>query len=190
MESIDWYAWVMLPIIVFSARVVDVSLGTMRIIYTSRGKRNIASLLGFVEVFIWIVVVSQIIRNVQSLPAYIAYAAGFATGTFVGMKIEEGLALGTLVLRIILPQGGDEMAKSLREAGYGVTIVNGEGASGAVKLLYTVIKRKDLDKVAEIIHAITPTAFFSVEEVRLAEQGIFPSKVQISEVQVAGGKSK
>ena len=107
MESIDWYAWVMLPIIVFSARVVDVSLGTMRIIYTSRGKRNIASLLGFVEVFIWIVVVSQIIRNVQSLPAYIAYAAGFATGTFVGMKIEEGLALGTLVLRIILPQGGD-----------------------------------------------------------------------------------
>jgi len=82
------------------------------------------------------------------------------------------------------------MAKSLREAGYGETIVNGEGASGAVKLLYTVIKRKDLDKVAEIIHAITPNAFFSVEEVRLAEQGIFPSKVQISEVQVAGGKSK
>ena len=79
MESFDWYAWVVLPLIVFSARVVDVSLGTMRIIYTSRGKRNIASMLGFVEVFIWIVVVSQIVRNVHSLPAYIAYAAGFAS---------------------------------------------------------------------------------------------------------------
>ena len=107
MQLFDIYTYVMLPLTVFTARVVDVSLGTMRIIYTSRGKRNIASLLGFVEMFIWIVVVSQIIRNVHSLSAYFAYAAGFATGTFVGMKIEEGLALGTLVLRIILPQGGD-----------------------------------------------------------------------------------
>ena len=185
MESLDWYAWVVLPLIVFFARVVDVSLGTMRIIYTSRGKRNIASLLGFVEVFIWIVVVSQIVRNVHSLPAYIAYAAGFATGTFVGMKIEERLALGTLVLRIILPQGGDEMAQSLRSAGYGVTIVNGEGSAGAVKLLYTVIKRRDLEEVAGIIHANNPKAFFSVEEVRLAESGVFPV-----ETQVAGRKGK
>jgi uncharacterized protein YebE (UPF0316 family) len=181
MESFDWYAWVVLPLIVFSARVVDVSLGTMRIIYTSRGKRNIASMLGFVEVFIWIVVVSQIVRNVHSLPAYIAYAAGFAIGTFVGMKIEERLALGTLVLRIILPQGGDEMAQSLRSAGYGVTIVNGEGSAGAVKLLYTVIKRRDMEEVAGIIHAINPKAFFSVEEVRLAESGVFPVETQVAD---------
>ena len=178
MQTFDYYAWILLPLIVFFARVVDVSLGTMRIIYTSRGKRNIASLLGFAEVFIWIVVVSQIIRNVHSLPAYTAYAAGFATGTFVGMKIEERLALGTLVLRIILPHGGDEMAQSLRKAGYGVTIVNGEGASGAVKLLYTVIKRRDLEDVAKIIHGSNSKAFFSVEEVRLAESGVFPMEAQ------------
>jgi uncharacterized protein YebE (UPF0316 family) len=181
MESMDWYAWVVLPLMVFFARVVDVSLGTLRIIYTSRGKRNIASLLGFVEVFIWILVVSQIVSNVHSLPAYIAYAAGFATGTFVGMKIEERLALGTMVLRIILPQGGDEMAHSLRSAGYGVTIVNGEGAAGAVKLLYTVIKRRDLEEVARIIHAKNPKAFFSVEEVRLAESGVFPVDTQVAD---------
>lgn len=179
MESIDWYAWGVLPLIVFFARVVDVSLGTMRIIYTSRGKRNIASMLGFVEVFIWIVVVSQIVRNVNSLPAYIAYAAGFATGTFVGMKIEERLALGTLVLRIILPQGGDDMAQRLRSAGYGVTIVNGEGAAGSVKLLYTVIKRRDMEGVTKIIRTNNPHAFFSVEEVRLAESGIFPLEAQV-----------
>jgi len=101
------------------------------------------------------------------------------------MKIEERLALGTLVLRIILPQGGDEMAQSLRSAGYGVTIVNGEGSAGAVKLLYTVIKRRDLEEVAGIIHANNPKAFFSVEEVRLAESGVFPV-----ETQVAGRKGK
>jgi len=176
METVfDWYAWVILPFIVFFARIADVTLGTLRIIFTSRGKRNIAPVLGFVEVFIWIVVVGQIVKNVHSITAYIGYAAGFSAGTYIGMKIEEKLALGTLVLRIILAQGGDELAQHLRTAGYGVTIVNGEGASGAVKLLYTLIKRKDLGMVAEIIHATHPKAFFSVEEVRLAESGIFPA---------------
>lgn len=181
MESFDAYAWVILPFIVFFARIADVTLGTLRIIFTSRGKRNIAPLLGFVEVFIWIVVVSQIVKNAHSLTAYIGYAAGFAAGTYIGMKIEEKLAIGTLVLRIILAQGGDNLAQHLRESGYGVTIVNGEGASGAVKLLYTVIKRKDLETVAEIIHVVNPKAFFSVEEVRMAESGIFPVQTQVKE---------
>ncbi len=173
--SFDWYALVILPLIVFIARVADVSLGTMRIIFTSRGKRNIAPLLGFVEVFIWIVVVSQIVKSVHSLNAYFGYAAGFAAGTFIGMKIEERLAIGTLVLRIILAQGGDEMAAVLRAKNFGVTIVNGEGSTGPVKLLYTVIKRKDLPQVSALIHSVNPKAFFSVEEVRLAESGIFPT---------------
>lgn len=185
METFDVYAWVILPFIVFFARIADVTLGTLRIIFTSRGKRNIAPLLGFVEVFIWIVVVGQIVKNVHSVTAYVGYAAGFATGTYVGMKIEERLALGTLVLRIILAQGGDEMAQRLRASGYGVTIVNGEGATGPVKLLYTIIKRKDLPVVSEIIHSVSPKAFFSVEEVRSAESGIFPiasQKVNISKM--------
>ena len=120
MESFDTYAWVILPFIVFFARIADVTLGTLRIIFTSRGKRNIAPILGFVEVFIWIVVVGQIVKNVHSFTAYFGYAAGFAAGTYIGMKIEEKLALGTLVLRIILAEGGDEMAHNLREAGYGL----------------------------------------------------------------------
>lgn len=180
METFDWYAWVILPLLVFASRVADVTLGTLRIIFTSRGRRNLAPLLGFVEVFIWIVMVSQIVKNAHSLTAYIGYAAGFAAGTYIGMKIEEKLALGTLVLRIILAQGGCELAQSLRDAGYGVTIVSGEGASGAVKLLYTVIKRKDLKPVSEIIHTVNPKAFFSVEEVRMAESGVFPAQPQFA----------
>lgn len=174
METFDWYAWVILPFIVFFARVADVTLGTIRIIYTSRGKKNLAPILGFIEVFIWIVVVSQIVKSVHSFNAYLGYAAGFATGTFIGMKIEEKLAIGTLVLRIILTEGGENLADVLRKAGYGVTVVNGEGSSGPVKLLYTIIKRKDLKEVSRLIHEFNPKTFFSVEEVRMAESGIFP----------------
>lgn len=158
----------------FLARVTDVSLGTLRIIFTSRGRRNIAPVLGFVEVFIWIVVVSQVVKNVHSLPAYLGYAAGFAVGTYVGMKIEERLALGTLVIRIILSQGGEDLAQRLRSAGYGVTVVNGMGAEGGVKLLYTVIQRKNLDEITNVIKSINPNAFYSVEELRTVESGIFP----------------
>lgn len=174
METFDWYAWVILPFIVFFARVADVTLGTLRIIFTSRGKRNLAPVLGFVEVFIWIVVVGQIVKNAHSLTAYIGYAAGFATGTYIGMLIEERMAMGTLILRIILSKGSDELTAALRAAGFGVTSVNGEGGQGAVKLLYTVVQRKRLSTITNIIHEICPGAFFSVEEVRSSEMGIFP----------------
>lgn len=175
MESFNWYAIVILPLIVFFARVLDVSLGTLRIIFTSRGKRRIAPFLGFVEVFIWIVVVSQVVQNVHSLPAYLGYAAGFAVGTYVGMKIEDRLALGTLVLRIIIAKGAEPLTAALRAAGFGVTSVNGQGAQGEVRLLYTVVPRKSLGIVTHIIHDTRPGTFFSVEEVRSSEMGIFPT---------------
>ncbi|MCB0100890.1 MAG: DUF2179 domain-containing protein [Anaerolineales bacterium] len=170
----EWYAWVILPLIVFVARVADVTLGTLRIIFTSRGRRNIAPLLGFVEVFIWIVVVSQIVKSAQGITSYLGYAGGFATGTYVGMLIEERMAMGTLVLRIILKKDASELTSALREAGYGVTSVDGEGAQGSVKLLYTVVQRKKLAEVSKIIHEVAPRAFFSVEEVQSSEMGIFP----------------
>ncbi|TLN28429.1 DUF2179 domain-containing protein [bacterium] len=103
------YAWVILPIIIFFARVCDVTLGTIRIIFVSRGKRNIAPLLGFFEVLIWIVVIGQLVQHLQSVTSYLGYAAGFAVGNFVGMYIEDHLALGTLIVRAIVPTGGGAM---------------------------------------------------------------------------------
>jgi uncharacterized protein YebE (UPF0316 family) len=175
METFDWYNWAILPAMIFAARILDVTLGTLRIIFVARGKKRIAPILGFIEVFIWIVVVSQLIGNLQNWIAYLAYAAGFATGNYVGMWIEDRLAMGTLVLRVILPQGSEELAGLLRQAGYGATQVDGEGGSGPVKLIYTVVKRKNLGDVVSIIHAVNPKAFFSVEEVRSAQEGIFPA---------------
>jgi uncharacterized protein YebE (UPF0316 family) len=130
------YIWIGLPLLVFFARVIDVSLGTLRLIFISRGKKYIAPLLGFVEVFIWIAVVAQIVRGVNDLAAYFAYAAGFAAGNFVGMYIEERLAIGTQVIRIIVPYDADDLTANLSVAGYGVTSVDGQGANGPVKLIY------------------------------------------------------
>jgi uncharacterized protein YebE (UPF0316 family) len=174
MDNFNWYSWVILPLIVFFARVTDVSLGTLRIIFTSRGKRNIAPFLGFVEVFIWIVVVSQVVKNVHSIPAYFGYAAGFAVGTYIGMRIDERLAIGTLVIRIILAQKGMTLAQDLRSAGYGVTVADGMGSSGEVKILFTIIQRKNLERVVQLIKEVSPNAFYTVEELRSAESGIFP----------------
>jgi uncharacterized protein YebE (UPF0316 family) len=102
------YVWVALPLMVFLARVTDVTLGTLRIIFISRGKRNLAPLLGFVEVFIWITIVSQIVSHAHNILAYLAYAAGFATGAFVGMYIENRLAIGSqIVLAIIQNHAAD-----------------------------------------------------------------------------------
>lgn len=168
------YAWIILPVLIFLARVVDVTLGTIRIIFTSRGKRNLAPLLGFVEVLIWIVVIGQLVRNLESVTSYLGYAAGFAVGNFVGMYIEDHLALGTLIVRVIVPSGGDELMRRLHDAGYGVTGVNGEGANGPVKLVYTIVKRRHLKDVVRLIHATHPRAFLSVEDVRSTEEGIFP----------------
>jgi len=174
MQIFDWYTWVILPLIVFLARLTDVTLGTIRIIFVSRGKKYLAPLLGFVEVFIWITIVSQIVRGAQSIVAYLAYAAGFAVGNYVGMIVEERLAIGTLVIRVILPKDGAALIERLRTEGYGATYVDGQGASGPVMLIYTVVMRKELSRIVDLIQEVQPKAFFTVEELRSTQQGIFP----------------
>jgi uncharacterized protein YebE (UPF0316 family) len=175
MLNADLYTWVVFPLLIFGVRVLDVSLGTMRYIYISRGKKYLASLLGFIEVFIWIALVSQIVRNASNFIAYFAYAAGFAAGTFVGLLIEDRLALGTLVVRAIVQNQTGELVERLRTAGYGVTTFGGEGASGPVNLIYTIVKRRNLPKVTAIINQSHPQAFLSIEDVRSTQEGIFPT---------------
>jgi uncharacterized protein YebE (UPF0316 family) len=173
--SSDLYAWVILPLMVFGARVMDVTLGTLRIIFIARGRRKLAPLLGFFEVLIWIVVVSQVMQNLHSPLSFIAYAAGFATGNYVGMWIEAKLAIGTLVVRVIVPQEASQLMAQLAAAGYGVTSIDAHGTTGEVTLVYTVVKRKDLPEVMTIIQNAYPKAFTSVEEVRSTQEGIFPA---------------
>jgi len=168
------YVWIVLPILVFFARVTDVTLGTLRIIFISRGKRNLAPLLGFVEVFIWITIVSQIVSHAHNILAYLAYAAGFAFGAFVGMYIEGRLAMGTQVVTTIVQGNAVSLVDHLHSAGYGVTSVDGQGANGPVKLIYAIVPRRNLEDVLRVIHQTHPRAFLSVLDVRSTQEGIFP----------------
>ena len=169
------YVWLVLPVMVFFARVADVSLGTLRIIFISRGKRNLAPLLGFVEVFIWITIVSQIVSHAHNILAYLAYAAGFAAGAYVGMYIEDRLAIGTQIIRVIVQNDQHLLTENLHTAGYGVTCVDGQGTTGPVTLIYTIVKRKDLTKVLNIINQTHPNAFLTIEDLRSIQAGIFPT---------------
>lgn len=174
LNNIDWYVWVGLPLLIFFARVFDVTLGTLRIIFTSRGLRNLAPVLGFIETFVWIVAVSSLVKHAQNLAAYIGYAGGFALGTLVGMYLESKLAIGTVTIRAIIRRDPKELMQNLLEAGFGITTVDGEGATGNVKIVYTTLKRQDLPVAIDIFHRTLPGAFLSVEEVRSTEQGVFP----------------
>jgi uncharacterized protein YebE (UPF0316 family) len=169
MPSVDWS----LPILVFFARILDVTLGTMRIIFLGKGKRLLPPFLGFVEVFIWIVVVSHLVNSVSNLAGYLAYAAGFATGTYVGSLIERQLAIGTLIVRAIVSDKPEILIRSLAEAGFGITYFEAHGANGPVQVIYSVINRKELDDVVRTLHDTHPHVFYTVEEARLAAEGVF-----------------
>ena len=174
-SGFDWYVWVGLPLLIFLARVFDVTLGTLRIIFTSRGLRKLAPALGFIETFVWIIAVSSLVKHAQNVVAYIGYASGFAMGTFVGMFLEDKLAVGTVTMRAIIKRDPKELIKTMLDAGFGVTTLDGEGGVGKVKIIYTTLKRQDLPVAIEIFHRLLPGAFLSVEEVRSTEQGVFPA---------------
>jgi len=169
----DIFSWVVLPILIFLSRIIDVSIGTIRIIFVSRGKKNLAPFTGFFEVLVWIVAISQIMKHLDNFACYFAYAAGFAMGTLVGMILEEKLAIGMLVVRVILVKDECRLMERLHNAGFGVTVVDAKGANGDVKIVYTIIKRKELEEALEIVTKCNSKAFYSIEDARTVNQGIF-----------------
>ncbi len=172
----DLFSYVFLPLLIFLARICDVSIGTMRIIFVSKGKKYIAPFLGFFEVLIWITAISKIMQNLDHYVNYIAYAAGFATGNYVGMIIEEKLAMGIQMIRVFSYQGGNDLVQILNTQGYGATVVEAQGAREKVNLIYTIVNRNDLIKVIEIINDFNPNVFYTVEDIKAVNEGIFPPK--------------
>lgn len=168
---------VTVPAFIFFARICDVTIGTMRIIFVSRGMKMVAPVLGFFEVFIWIIAVGQIFQNLTNPLNYFAYAAGFATGNYVGMLVEERLAMGLALIRVITQRDATNLIDYLRGAGYGVTVLDAQGKQGPGKVIFSVIKRKNIKDVEKAIHEFNPKAFYSIEDVRRAAEGTFPTAV-------------
>ncbi len=171
-----FFAFVVLPFMIFCARICDVTLGTIRVIFISKGIKYLAPIIGFFEVIIWLLAIGQVMNNLTNIVAYIAYGVGFAAGTYIGMAIEEKLSLGLTSVRIITREDPADLIQYLRMQNYGVTSIDGEGATGKVKMVYTIIRRQDLPLVIDIIKQFNPTAFYSVEEVKSIAEGVFPLK--------------
>lgn len=156
------------PVLIFLTRITDVSIGTLRIIMVAKGRRLLAPALGFVEILIWLYAISNIVRNANNLWFYLAYAAGFSAGNYLGIIVEERLAIGVGMVRVVTRTRARELIESLRAFGYGVTTVIGEGAEGPVDIIYTVVQRTEIPKVLQEIHRFNPRAFYIVEDVRSA----------------------
>jgi uncharacterized protein YebE (UPF0316 family) len=168
------FALIILPLLIFFARVADVSLGTLRIVFVSQGRRKLAPLVGFFEVLIWLLALGQIFSNLTNYVYYIAYALGFAAGNYVGLIIENKISLGLLSLRLILKEDPEKLINALKSQGYGLTSFTGEGLKGNVKLLIMIIRRKNKQKVLEIVKENAPKAFISIEQVQSVKGGNFP----------------
>ncbi|MFH1649468.1 MAG: DUF2179 domain-containing protein [Candidatus Woesearchaeota archaeon] len=170
------FTWIILPLLIFLARVIDVGMGTVRTIFMVRGYKTIVPIIAFFEVSVWLLAVRQVITNLPNPATFIGYAAGFAMGNLVGMVIEEKLSLGHVLIRIITQHDATGLLESLKQQEYTVTTMGAQGKNGNVRLINVVIKRKNIKKVAKLVRDQEPDAFYTVEDVRMGH--MHPHKKQ------------
>jgi uncharacterized protein YebE (UPF0316 family) len=162
-----------LPLLIFLFRIVDQSIGTLRLIFAAKGMKKLAPLFAFFESFIWLVAIGQIMKHLDNIWCYVAYAGGYAAGNYFGILLEELLSIGTVVIRVIPKKDTTELIKHLRNENFGVTVVPVDGMMGPTKMLFTTIRRKEAPHVIEIIRQHNPTAFYTIDEVKVVSGGYF-----------------
>jgi uncharacterized protein YebE (UPF0316 family) len=158
-------------LLIFCLRLIDVSIGTVRILVAMRGRRLLSGLMGFVEVTIFLVAISQVVTNIGNWWNVIGYAGGFAMGTIVGITIENKLAIGLAEVDIISMGRGTEIAEALRDDGYGATEFLGAGHSNVVDLVKAVVRRKEVPSVVRTTSSIDDEAFITVHDMQRAYRG-------------------
>jgi uncharacterized protein YebE (UPF0316 family) len=172
--SPDLYAWVILPLLIFFARICDVSMETIRVIYISRGIRYLAPIIAFFEIVIWLLAMEVVMKDLSNIANFMAFALGFAMGTYVGLVIEERLSIGMVILRIITTEESDEQISGFLTAEHcGATRLDAQGSRGNVKMIISLVNRTDVPRITDFIRAVNPGAFFSIEDVRYVNEGVF-----------------
>jgi uncharacterized protein YebE (UPF0316 family) len=159
---------------IFVAEMAVVTLATLRVIFISRGMRLLAPVLGFFEVSIWLFAIGEVMRNLSDFRCSLAFAGGFTVGNFLGILIEQKLALGSVVVRTITAKAAEPLLRSLRAANYGVTRLAGEGAIGPVQVIFTIVPRRELGAVVALIKQFDPGAFYSVDALQSTSAGVAP----------------
>lgn len=172
LDSPNMQYW--LPLLIFFSRILDVSLGTLRIIFVNRGMRYLAPVIGFFEVLIWLVVITQIMQRLSSPINYIAYAGGFATGNFVGIWLEGKLAVGITMVRVITRTKALELVDYLRDNGFRVTHVPAISNSGKVEVLFLPARRREVPALIDIVKEYNPNALYTIEDMRMVSMGSLP----------------
>ncbi len=176
----DLFVWVIIPLLIFLSRIADQTLGTLRFIFLSKGFKYIAPLLGFFEVIIWLLAVTQIIKHVDNVLSYVAYGAGFAMGNYIGMCLEEKISLGKVMIRIIPKKDTTELIEYMKSQNFGLTVMDAHGSIGDVKVIMSIMERKDTKMLIPIINKLNPHAFFTIEDIRAVKEGVFRSRKKLA----------
>jgi uncharacterized protein YebE (UPF0316 family) len=158
-------ATALVVLLIIGLRIIDVSAGVLRVMLLVRGKRWAATGIGFIESFTWLVAAAAVFGSLDTPVKAIAYAGGFAAGTWIGSWLEAKLGVGKSVVRVFIEEGDASPVDALREAGYGVTEVRGDGLRGPVTILFSVIPRRRATDLMRMVAAVTPEAFVTVEDV-------------------------
>lgn len=170
------FTWVIVPLLIFIARILDVSIGTIRIIMVSKGSKILAPILGFFEAIIWLLAITQVMQHISNVACFIAYGFGFAMGNYVGIVIEEKIALGLQAVRFITKDTVDILTMTLRDEGYGATVIEATGGKGKVNIIFSIVPRKNIDDVLILAREIDPNVFVSIQDIRSVKSGFIPSK--------------
>lgn len=165
---------VLIPLGIFLAEMCVVTFSTLRIIFIARGHRNLAPILGFFEVIIWLFAVGQTMQNLSNVGCFLGFAFGFTAGNYLGMVIEKKLAMGKVIVRVFSNRDVGNLMEELRAVNVGYTCVNGEGATGPVRILMIVVQRRRLGELIRLIESRQPKAFYAVDDLQSVSAGIFP----------------
>ena len=168
------FTYFVLPFLIFVARIIDVTIGTIRIVMVAKGQKMWAPILGFFEIMIWLLAISRIFANLDNWVCYLGYGLGYAIGNFIGLRIEEKLAMGIVRIQIITRKTANLLIEKMKASGYGLTFHDAKSGSEDVSIIYSIIKRAELHRVVEQIKTYNPNAFYSIEDVRFVSHDVFP----------------
>lgn len=159
------FSYFLLPLLIFLARICDVSINTIRIIYVLGGRKVMATFLGFFESFIWLMAIRQIFEHLDNWICYVAYPGGFAMGILIGMLIEEKIAYGKVIMRTITRKDIQPLKEYLIDQNFRFTAVRASGRDGDENVVFIVMERERLNEVIETLRKILPSAFYTIEKV-------------------------
>jgi len=175
--SPEIYVWIILPLLIFFARICDVSLETIRVIYISKGIKYLAPIIAFFEIVIWLLAMEVVMKDLANIANFFAFAFGFAAGTYIGLVLEEKLSIGMVILRIVTPEESNEsIIAFMQQENYGITSMDAKGSRGSVKMILSLVNRVDVPRIMAHLEKTNPTAFFSIEDVRYVNSGVFRPK--------------